>query len=75
MRANERMNLENSKKTSTACFRRLARRLKDHQPKHDVYIEKLWNDDLFIGKFRPGIHQSEASTVFWVAQSVQSMDP
>ena len=48
---------EDSKKTSTACFRRLARRLKDHQPKHDVYIEKLWNDDLFIGKFRPEIHK------------------
>ena len=57
--------VENSKKTSTACFRRLARRLKDHQPKHDVYIEKLWNDDLFIGKFRPGSTDDRPVWFWW----------
>ena len=73
--ANCRASLKILKKTSTACFRRLARRLKDHQPKHDVYIEKLWNDDLFIGKFRPGIRQSPTSLIFRISMIVQSIDP
>ena len=36
-----------SDKTSTACSRRLTRRLRNEKPKHDFYIEKLWNDQSF----------------------------
>ena len=44
-------------KTSSACNRRLRRRLRSQEPKHDFYIEKLWNDQHFQDTFSPKAHE------------------
>ena len=51
------MNPKFADKTSSACSRRLTRRLRAQEPKHDFYIEKLWNDQHFQDTFSPKAHE------------------